>query len=1031
MRLNVLLSGCVALSQLALASVSLKLRQQLSREAVTDDPILEGVEYNDRTWTLTNRVLTTNRFQLQPYVSNGYIGARLPLEGTGYVQDTIESEDGDGVNGAEPTNGWPLFSPRFTGAYIAGFWDLQPNTTATNFPELLTGGGESVISTVPVWSTLLVTAHGDTFNVNSPEGHVQNYTQSLSLKDGIVRTKLEWHPNGNASQAISLAYEVLAHRVIPTLAMVKLEVESAEDTNIKLSDILDGAGSFRTIFLEKNYSSHDATGMWTGVRPYGLTSVQAYEYSHLEFSDPAVVDISSRQKSPIANKSPATISQEFEVSLKAGKPWSAYKFVGIASSDAYKNPKRVAAYTARIGAAIGYRLAKADHKLAWHKLWESGDIVFPGDKELQISIRASLFHLLSALRSGDEPSGRGDNSIAVSGLSSDSYGGMVFWDADTWMYPAMSVLYPRYAANVNNFRQRIHNQSIENAQSYNLSGAIYSWTSGRFGNCTGTGPCVDYEYHINVDIAQAHWNQFLLSNDTDWLEAKGWPIIRDAAEMFSSYAVKNASTGPYYYTYNMTDPDEYANFVDNGAFTNAGISKLMGWAQRAAEIVGQDANPKWADIEENIYIPVNSDVNLVLEFSNMNGSVEIKQADVVLLDYPLEYHSSWQQSLNNLDFYAMAQSADGPAMTWAIFAISSAALSPVGCASYTYLLYASQPYLRAPFYQFSEQMDDNATTNGGTRPAFPFLTGHGGFLQVLTHGFTGFRPREDVFYLDPSLPPQIERGYTVNGMKWRDSVFDVTIKLDETIVHRRTKASSRSRTGDSDLVEYLSSHHDKRRHIDDDDHGDVPQGSSGEEGGMPVTVRIGAGDGKGDYTLYEGGRLVVPTRRADLNGTLVAGNVAQCQPAISNTTWASGHFPISAVDGSNSTSWQPSTRDPSALLVDLGNATTVSGVSLNWGRTPPLSFSVGYYAAAGADDATFGSVDFAWPIVRQNVSISAEYNAATALEVKLSVGNVTTVALPEAVRTRWIMLVVQGSYDAGLRYGDVGATVAEFAVIEE
>ncbi|KAK9242481.1 glycosyl hydrolase family 65 central catalytic domain-containing protein [Lipomyces tetrasporus] len=996
MRIKILLFGAGALWQVAVARISPKLRQQLTADAVTDnDPVPDGVEYDDHTWTLTSREFTTNRFQVQPYVSNGYIGARLPLEGTGYVEDDNSNTDA--------TNGWPLFSRRFTGAYIAGFWDLQPNTTATNFPELLDRGSESVISTVPVWSTLVVSAYGDTFGVNVPPEHVHNYTQSLSLKDGIVRTSLEWHPNGNASQAILLGYEVLAHRAVPTLAMVKLDVVAAEDTKIKLSDVLDGAGSFRTIFLDKNYSSHDGTGMWTGVRPYGLKSVEAYEYSHLEFSDPDAVDFASRQQaSSVAGgsgsgSSPATISQGFDVALEADQPFTTYKYVGIASSDAYANPKRVAAYTARIAAKLGYRLARAGHKLAWRRLWESGDIVFPGDKELQISARASLFHLLSAVRSGDEPAGRGDNSIAVSGLSSDSYGGMVFWDADTWMYPALSVLHPEHAANINNFRQRIHGQAVENSRSYNLTGATYSWTSGRFGNCTATGPCVDYEYHINVDVAQAHWNQFLLSNDTDWLAAKGWPIIRDAADMFASYVVKNASTGPYYYTYNMTDPDEYANSVDNGAFTNAGISKLMGWARRAAEIVGQAADPAWADIENNIYIPVHPDANLVLEFSNMNGSVEIKQADVVLLDYPLEYSSSWQQSLNNLDFYAMAQSADGPAMTWAIFAINSADLSPVGCASYTYLLYASQPYLRPPFYQFSEQMDDDPATNGGTHPAFPFLTGHGGFLQVLTHGFTGFRPREDVFYLDPSLPPQIADGYSVKGIKWRDSVFDVTIKLDETVIYRRRPRSSSS-------------------------------SAAAGGGGGPVTVRIGAGDGMGDYRLDQDETLVVPTRRADVNGTLVDGNRAQCMPAVSNTTWTSGHLPLAAVDGSNSTSWQPSTRRPSALVVDLGEETTVSGVSLNWARTPPLVFSVGYTTEAVVTPAT-GFDSFAWPVVGQAVAISAEYNAATALEVKLAVGNVTTVALAEPVRARLVVLVVEGSYDSGRRYGDVGATVAEFAVI--
>lgn len=88
-------------------------------------------------------------------------------------------------------------------------------------------------------------------------------------------------------------------------------------------------------------------------------------------------------------------------------------------------------------------------------------------------------------------------------------------------------------------------------------------------------------------------------------------------------------------------------------------------------------------------------------------------------------------------------------MTYSIFSIDASTLSVAGCASYTYLLAASQPYSRAPFYQsvfvcltsslgffltwsafrFSEQTSDIYASNGGTNPAFTFLTGHGGFLQ--------------------------------------------------------------------------------------------------------------------------------------------------------------------------------------------------------------------------------------------------------------------------------------------------------------
>jgi len=50
----------------------------------------------------------------------------------------------------------------------------------------------------------------------------------------------------------------------------------------------------------------------------------------------------------------------------------------------------------------------------------------PGDEELQIALRASLYHLLANIRGESEGPGIGDNSISVGGLSSDSYAGCEF-----------------------------------------------------------------------------------------------------------------------------------------------------------------------------------------------------------------------------------------------------------------------------------------------------------------------------------------------------------------------------------------------------------------------------------------------------------------------------------------------------------------------------------------------------------------------------------------------------------------------------
>jgi hypothetical protein len=51
-------------------------------------------------------------------------------------------------------------------------------------------------------------------------------------------------------------------------------------------------------------------------------------------------------------------------------------------------------------------------------------------------------------------------------------------------------------------------------------------------------------------------------------------------------------------------------------------------------------------------------------------------------------------------------------MTYSIFAVDANALSTSGCSAYTYTLGGFLPYLRAPWYQFSEQANDDFATNG-------------------------------------------------------------------------------------------------------------------------------------------------------------------------------------------------------------------------------------------------------------------------------------------------------------------------------
>ena len=153
------------------------------------------------------------------------------------------------------------------------------------------------------------------------------------------------------------------------------------------------------------------------------------------------------------------------------------------------------------------------------------------------------------------------NNISVSGLTSDSYGGLIFWDAEIWMQPGFVVTFPFEAKQIAKYRVATYGQALANVKTaytssknrtvFSEGAAVYPWTSGRYGNCTGDGPCFDYEYHINSDIVMEFKNYWVASGDTEFFRQELFPIMESIALFDSDLVAKN---GTNYALTNMTDP---------------------------------------------------------------------------------------------------------------------------------------------------------------------------------------------------------------------------------------------------------------------------------------------------------------------------------------------------------------------------------------------------------------------------------------------------------------------------------------------
>jgi len=100
---------------------------------------------------------------------------------------------------------------------------------------------------------------------------------------------------------------------------------------------------------------------------------------------------------------------------------------------------------------------------------------------------------------------------------------------------------------------------------------------------------------------------------------------------------------------------EYANQIFDGAFTLASVAKIMEITDEYAEQFSVQVDSNWSTIAANLAFPF-APSGLLTEFRGANNTAVIKQDDVDLINYPLDYSSAnytQADKLASLDYVRM------------------------------------------------------------------------------------------------------------------------------------------------------------------------------------------------------------------------------------------------------------------------------------------------------------------------------------------------------------------------------------------
>lgn len=224
-------------------------------------------------------------------------------------------------------------------------------------------------------------------------------------------------------------------------------------------------------------------------------------------------------------------------------------------------------------------------------------------------------------------------------------------------------------------------------------------------------------------------------------------------------------------------PDEDHVNVTNNVFTNVVAKYALEFGEMALTLCNNHVPIKtiaWAEIANNIKILYDRKLDYHPQYENYQPKIVIKQADAVLLGYPLLYPMNHTTRRNDLLFYEQVTRNTGPAMTWAMHSINYLDIGDNSKADKNFLR-GFEDYIRPPFQVWSEVI----TKHEG---AINFLTGAGGFLQSLIYGYAGIRLYFDHMEVRKPIMPPNSTKFSISGIKYLGTTFKITVDDDGALI---------------------------------------------------------------------------------------------------------------------------------------------------------------------------------------------------------------------------------------------------------
>ncbi|MFA7273658.1 MAG: family 65 glycosyl hydrolase domain-containing protein [Crocinitomicaceae bacterium] len=637
---------------------------------------------------------------------------------------------------------------------------------------------------------------------------VKSFYRELDMRTGTLTRKFRCVlNNGRELEVESIRFCSMAQEEIAAISYSVTPLNFSG--NVKFTPYIDGKVHNSDSNYDEFFWSRDAerVGVRKGVisartKKTNFLVATAMRFSFWEENQLLAIN-------PDVKTDELYVDNHFEHFLKQGKKYTLKKYVSVTSTIGHSEFNSVAAAINNVTEIyqIGFDKLYADHKAAWEKIWLTADVQIEGDASAQQAIRFNIFQLYQTY-TGKSPK----LNIGPKGFTGEKYGGATYWDTEAYCIPFFLKTAPQEVSRqLLKYRYNQLDKAIENGQKlgFTQGAALYPMVTMNGEECHNEWEITFEEIHRNGAIAFAVYNYYRHTNDNDYVEEFGRPVVNGIAR-FWSQRFNWSNDKKQYVMLGVTGPNEYENNVNNNWYT----SYIARWClEYALKLEGQFGSKKsllsqkeielFTKISENIYLPKMENSNVFLQqdgfldkellnasdlpeeerpinqhwsWDRILRSVFIKQADVLQGIYLFEEHFSAAEIVDNFDFYepkTVHESSLSPC-------IHSILACKIGRLDKAYELYQRTSRLDLDDYNREVAEGLHITSMAGT-------------WMAVIEGMAGVRVHENELLIAPQIP-----------IHWKSYAFNINFGGNTLFIEISKGKVGIENQGNSDVKLILS-----------------------------------------------------------------------------------------------------------------------------------------------------------------------------------------------------------------------------------